>query len=160
MSVTALAVLVNTEPAPVQVVAGASGDEDEEVAMTRLAGNVSVRLACVKSNGFGLVSVIVKVDAAFSPTLAGENDSLTAGAAAAKDKAVGQALVLLPALDGVVDAAVTPPLAFTDRIAVSTAPAESVTLSVIVPALPVDTTVACAVLAPDCTETPPLVVQA
>ena len=107
-----------------------------------------------------MLSVIVNVDATFSPTLAGENDSLTVGAAAAKVKAVGQALVPLPALDGVVDPAATPPLAFIDRTAVSTAPAESVTVSVIVPALPVDTTVACAALAPVCSVTPPLVVQA
>ncbi len=163
LSVTVFAVLVSfaPAPAPAQVVAGANGLDDalDEVAMLRLAGSVSVRFACVRSKAFKFDSVIVSVDTAFSAMLAGLKDSVTTGAAAANDSAAGQAVLALPAVVGVIAGAVIAPATLTDKTAVSTAPDESVTVSVMVPALPVGMTVACAAPAPDCTVTPPLAVQ-
>ena len=49
--------------------------------MVRLAGTVSVKLACVSANPFVLAKVIVSVEAAFSAMLFGENASVTVGAA-------------------------------------------------------------------------------
>lgn len=140
LSVTVLVVLVNETAPPPHVVVGASGvDADEDVATLRLAGSVSVKFERVRAKPLALLSVIVSVETTFSPTLAGENASVTVGARAVTANAVGQAPV--PAFAGVTAALLIEPLELTESIAVSTALAESVTVRVIVPAAPVGVTV-------------------
>jgi hypothetical protein len=159
-NVTVLAVLVRAIALPLHVVAGAKDVDPEDVAMLRLAGSVSVKLDCVRANPLELASVIVSVETTFSPTLAGENASVTVGATGVTVKALGHAEALVPAAVGVVAAAVIAPLALAARVAVSMAPAESVTVRVRVPDAPVGTTVTWAALAPDCMVTPPEAAQA
>ncbi len=127
--------------------------------MTRLAGTVSVKWDCVKSKPLVLPKVMVSVEATFSPTLAGENASVTVGDAGAKVSGVGHAVAAVPADDGAV-LLVTPVVAATATVAESVFPAESVTVKVNVPAVPLNTTVACGVAAPDWIVTPPDRVQA
>ena len=116
------------------------------VGMVRLLGSAAEKLDCVKAKPLVLVKVMVNVEVTFSLTLSGEKPSDIAGAAGLTASAVGQAVV--PALPGVVEAAVTEPLDPTVRVAVSTAPALSVTETVTVP-LPLATIVAFAALAPE-----------
>jgi hypothetical protein len=66
--VTLPAELLNVPDAPVHVVVGAG-----VVTMLRLAGTVSVNPDCVKSNPLVLLNVMVRVEVAFTLTLAGEN---------------------------------------------------------------------------------------
>ncbi len=140
---TALEELVNVPDAPVQVVVGAG-----EVCTVRLAGTVSVKLDWVKSKPLALLNVMVSVEATFSPTLAGENASVTVGAASVTVSGAGHAVAAVPAEDGAFTFAT--PLALNDTLAVlSIWPTESVTVSMRVPAAPVDATVTCAVFAPD-----------
>jgi hypothetical protein len=133
-----LAVLLVKVP-PRQVVAGAAADA--EVDTLKLAGSVSVRLACVRTKPFKLLSVIVKVETTFSPTLAGENASVTVGAEVATVNGVGHAPALVPADAATRAGRVIEPLAATDSVAVSVPPRLSVTTSVTVPAVPVGVTV-------------------
>jgi len=134
-----LAALVRATAAPLQLVAGASIVPD--IATLRLAGSVSVKLDCVSANRLALVSVIVRVETTFSPTLAGENASVTVGATGVTVSAVGQAPALVPAEVGVPVGRVIEPPVLTVRTAVSTAPTESVIVRVSVPAVPVGVTV-------------------
>jgi len=83
---------------------------------------------------------MVSVEATFSPTLAGENASVTVGGVGANVNGVGHAVAAIPAEDGAV---VVAPLDVKVTVAVSVLAAESVTLSVNVPAAPVETTVTC-----------------
>src|SRR5882724_4483739 len=138
---TALAELVKVPDAPLQVVVGAG-----EVCTLRLAGTVSAKLDWVKSKPLVLPNVMVSVEATFSPTLAGENASVTVGGASVTVSGVGHALAAVPAEDGAV---VVAPVDVNVTVAVSVLAAESVTLSVNVPAAPVETTVTCAALAAD-----------
>src|ERR1700733_5423965 len=101
--------------------------------------------------------MMVSVEGAFSPTLAGEEASVTVGGAGATVIAVGHAVVAVPADDG---AAVVAPVAAKSTVAVSVLFAESVTVSVNVPAVPFQATVACAALAPEEMVTPPVAVHA
>ena len=101
------------------------------VGIVRLLGSAAEKLDCVNAKPLVLVKVMVNVEVTFSLTLSGEKPSDIAGAAGLTASAVGQAVV--PALRGVVDAAVTEPLEPTVRVAVSTAPALSVTVKVTVP---------------------------
>jgi hypothetical protein len=153
LNVTVLAVLVRATVAPLHEVAGAKDVDPEDVAMLRFAGSVSVKLDCARANPLALASVMVNVETTFSPTLAGENASVTVGATGVTVKALGHAEALVPAVVGVVVAAIAP-LALTVRVAVSMAPAESVTVRVMVPDAPVGTTVTWAVLAADCSVAP------
>ena len=98
--VTALMELVNVPDAPVQVVVGAGA-----LWMTRLAGAVSVKPDWVKSNPFVLLKVMVSVEATFSPTLAGENASVTVGAAGVTVRGVGHAAAAVPAVVGAAEVA-------------------------------------------------------
>src|SRR5258707_13776931 len=140
---TALEELVNVPDAPVQVVVGAG-----EVCTVRLAGTVSVKLDWVKSKPLALLNVMVSVEATFSPTLAGENASVTVGGASVTVSGVGHALAAVPAEEGA--CTVAAPLAVNETLAVlSMWPAESVTVSIRVPALPGNPTVTCAELALD-----------
>ena len=93
--VTVLAEVVKVPDVPMQVVVGAG-----DVAMTRLAGTVSVKWDCVKSKPLALVKVMVRVEATFSPTLAGENASVTVGEIGVKVSGVGHAVAAVPADDG------------------------------------------------------------
>ena len=120
--VTALAELVNVPDAPLQVVVGAG-----EVCALRLAGTVSVKLDWVKSKPLALLNVMVSVEATFSPTLAGENASVTVGGASVTMSGVGHALTLVPADVGATLLAL---LDVTVTVAVSVSPAESVTTNV------------------------------
>jgi hypothetical protein len=92
---TALAELVNVPDAPLQLVVGAG-----DVWMIRFAGTVSVKLDWVKSKPFALLKVMVSVDAAFAPTVAGENASVTVGGDRVTASGVGQAVAAEPAEDG------------------------------------------------------------
>jgi hypothetical protein len=140
---TVLAELVNVPDAPLHVVVGAG-----EVCTVRLAGAVSVKLDWVKSKALVLLNVTVSVEATFSPTLAGENASATVGDASVTVSGVGHAVAAVPAEDRAFTFAT--PLALNDTLAVlSMWPAESVTVSIRVPAAPVDATVTCAEFAPD-----------
>jgi hypothetical protein len=66
VSVTLLVVLVNETAPPPHVVVGTRGvDADEDVAMPRLAGSVSVKFECVRANPLALLSVIVSVETTF-----------------------------------------------------------------------------------------------
>jgi len=150
--VTALAELVNVPDAPLQVVVGAG-----DIWTVRLAGTVSVKPDWVKSKPLALLKVMVSVEATFSPTLAGENASVTVGGVGVTVSGVGQAVAAVPAEDGAV---VVAPVDVNATVAVSVLAAESVTLSVNVPAAPVETTVTWAALAADWMETPPVAVQA
>jgi hypothetical protein len=141
--VTLLAELVRVPDAPVQLVVGAG-----EVWMLRLAGTVSVKLDWVSANPFVLLKVMVSVDATFSPTLVGEKASVMVGGVGATVSDVGHAVAAVPAEDGAFTVAAPP--AVNETLAVlSMWPAESVTVSIRVPALPVEATVTFAVLAPD-----------
>src|SRR5258706_10507712 len=140
---TALEELVKVPDAPLQVVVGAG-----EVCTLRLAGTVSAKLDWVKSKPLVLPNVMVSVEATFSPTLAGENASVTVGGASVTVSGVGHALATVPAEDGAFTVAA--PLAVNETLAVlSEWPDESVTVSIRVPAVPVDATVTCAEFAPD-----------
>jgi hypothetical protein len=144
LNVTLLVVFVKVPPP--QVVAGAAADA--EVDTLRLAGSVSVRLACVRAKAFELLSVIVSVETTFSPTLAGENASVTVGAEVVTVNGVGQAPALVPAEAATTAALVMAPPAATDSVAVSVSPRLSVTTSVTVPVLPFGVTVTCAAVEP------------
>ena len=87
---------------------------------------------------------MVSVEATFSPTVAGENASVTVGGVGATVSGVGHAVAAVPAEDG---AAVVAPVDVNVTVAVSWLFAESVTVSVNVPAIPLGTTVTCAALA-------------
>ena len=87
---------------------------------------------------------MVSVEATFSPTLAGVNASVTVGGAGVTVSGVGQAVAAVPAEDGAV---VVAPVDANVTVAVSWLFAESVTVSVNVPAVPFGTTVTCAALA-------------
>jgi hypothetical protein len=137
LNVTLVVVFVKVPPP--QVVAGAAADADVDT--LRLAGSVSVRLACVSAKAFKLLSVIVSVETTFSPTLAGENASVTVGAEVVTVNGVGQAPALVPAEAGGVAALRMAPPAATVSVAVSVSPEESVTTSVTVPAVPFGVTV-------------------
>src|SRR5882757_1982613 len=89
---TVLAELVKVPDAPLQVIVGAG-----DVWSARLAGTVSVKPDWVKSKPLALPKVMVSVEATFSPTLAGENASVTVGAEVVTDNGVGQAPALVPA---------------------------------------------------------------
>jgi len=117
-----------------------------DVWTVRLAGTVSVKPDWVKSKPLALLKVMVSVEATFSPTLAGENASATVGGTGVTVKAVGHAVAAVPGENGAV---VVAPVDVNVTVAVSVLFAESVTLSVNVPAAPVETTVTCAALAAD-----------
>ena len=104
-----------------------------------------------------LLNVMVSVEATFSPTLAGAKASVTVGGTGATLIAVGHAVIAVPADDGAV---VVAPVEAKSTVAVSVLFAESVTVNVNVPAVPFQTTVACAALAPEEIVTPPVAVQA
>lgn len=114
--------------------------------MLRFAGSVSLNADWVSAKSFEFLKVMVSVEATFSPTLAGENSELTVGAAGVTVMGVGQAVAAVPADEG---AALVAPVELKLTTAVSLLLAESVTVSVKVPAAPVGTTVTCAALAPD-----------
>jgi hypothetical protein len=124
------------------VVVGAGDDS-----MLRAAGTDSVNPDCVKSKPLALLKLMVRVDATFSPTLAGENASVTVGAVTVKSSGVGHAVAAVPADDGA--ALLVAPLAAMLTVAVSVFIAESVTVKVNLLAVPLKTTIACAVFAPD-----------
>jgi hypothetical protein len=87
---------------------------------------------------------MVSVEATFSPTLAGENASATVGATGVTVMGAGHAVAAVPVDDGAFTVAT--PAAVNETLAVlSMWPAESVTASMRVPALPVDMTVTCGV---------------
>ena len=111
-------------PAPVQLVDGAGA-----LATSTPLGNVSLKLACVRSNPFEFFNVMVSVDLTVSPTLAGANACVTVGAAGATTSAVGQAL--FPAVFG---AELLALVVVTLIVALFVAPVLSVTVSVTVPA--------------------------
>jgi hypothetical protein len=138
---TVLAELVNVPP--MQVVVGAG-----DVWTIKLAGTVSVKPDWVKSKPLPLLKVMVSVEATFSPTLAGENASVTVGAEVVTVNGVGQAPALVPAEAGVAAALVIEPFAATDSVAVSVSPRLSVTTSVTVPAVPFGVTVTWAPVEP------------
>jgi hypothetical protein len=102
-----------------------------------------------------LRTVIVSVDACDSPTLAGENASLTTGGAGVTDRGDGHAPA--PALAGALLVA-APPATLT--VALSTAPSESVTVREMVPEPLLGWTVTFAAAAPDVMLTPPAALQA
>src|SRR6266404_1024562 len=109
--VTVLAELVNVPDAPVQVEVGAG-----EVWTVRLAGTAWVKPDCVKSKLLALLNVMVSVEATFSPTLAGENASVTVGGVGVTVRGVGQAVAAVPAEAGAV---VVAPAAVNVTMAVS-----------------------------------------
>jgi len=91
---------------------------------------------------------MVSVEATFSPTLAGENASVTVGGIGATVNDVGHAVAAVPTDDGAFTVAA--PAALNETLAeLSVWPAESVTISIKVPALPVEATVTCAEVPPD-----------
>lgn len=92
LKLTALAELVKVPEAPAQVVVGAG-----ELSMVKLAGTVSVNADWVNAKPLAFAKVMVSVAAAFSVTVAGENDSLIVGATGATVIGVGQALTVVPA---------------------------------------------------------------
>ena len=100
----------------------------------------------VKAKPLALLKVMVSVETTFSPTLAGENASVTVGGTGVTVKAAGHAVTAVPGEDGAV---VVAPVDVNVTVAVSVWFAESVTLRVNVPAAPVETTVTCAALAAD-----------
>ena len=144
VSMTPVLVVVKLISPPVHVVWAAA--VAVAVGMLRLLGKVAEKLDCVNAKPLVLLKVMVSVESTFSPTLSGEKASEIAGAAGLTVSEVGQAVV--PALPGVVEAAVTAPAALTDSVAVSTAPALSVTVKLTVP-LPLATMVALAAAAPE-----------
>ena len=93
-----------------------------------------------------LLKVMVSVEATFSATLAGENAALTVGGTGVTVIGVGHAAAAVPADDGAV---VVAPSDVNETVAASVLPAESVTVRVKDPALPLETIVTCAALAPD-----------
>ena len=132
-------VVVVVKVPPPHVVAGAAADADVDT--LRLAGSVSVRLDCVRAKALLLWSMIVSVETTFSPTLAGENASVTVGADVETDNAVGQAPVLVPAeAPTTAPLVIEPVVAATDSVAVSVSFRLSVTTRVTVPAVPLGVT--------------------
>jgi hypothetical protein len=125
--------------------------------MVRLAGTDWLKWDCVKSKPLALLKVMVSVEATFSPTLAGENASVTVGETGVTVSGVGHAVAAVPADDGAV--LLVTPVAATATVAVSVFIAESVTVKVNVPAVPLNTTVTCGEAAPDWIVTPPVRVQ-
>jgi len=81
---------------------------------------------------------MVSVEATFSPTLPGENASVTVGGITVTVSGVGHAVAAVPAEDGAVLVA---PVDVNVTVAVSWLFAESVTVNVNVPAVPLGTTV-------------------
>jgi len=156
VSVTVLPLVVRDEPVPAQVVVAPL----EAAGMVRLAGSVAASPASVRAKPFVLPSVMTRLDTTFSPTVGGENDSVTVGAAAANVAVDAHAVAPVPADFGVAAGTVTAPFALTTMTAVSLAPAESVTVSVTLPPVPLDATVAEDAGAPGLTVTPPVAVQA
>jgi hypothetical protein len=151
-NVTPLPVLVSERDAPLQVVAGAV-----PVTTLRLAGKVSASVDCVSANGLVLIRVRVNVALAPAATLTGENTGATVGGLAVNVMGAGQAVALLPAAVG---ADVVAPDAVNSTIAVSVWPAESVTVSCSLPALPFQITCTPAPPAADSSVTPPVALQA
>ena len=98
-------------------------------------GNGAVKFACVRSNAFGLVSVIVSVETVFSVTLAGENAASTVGTTGTTASAVGQAVALVPPADASAVLLVAA-LALSRTVSTSMLPALSVIVRVSVPPLP------------------------
>jgi hypothetical protein len=139
--VTVLAELVNVAVAPLQVVVGAGA-----VWRLRFAGTVRVMPDWVKSKPLALLNVMVSAETTFSPMLAGEKACASVGGTGVTVKAAGHAVAAVPGEDG---AAVVAPLDVNVTVAVSVLCAESVTVSVRVPAAPVGTTVTWAALAAD-----------
>ena len=131
--------------APPQVVAPVPATLNE-------AGRVSIRSDCVRANAFELFNVMVSVEAAFVPVVAGTNASVSVGAAGLNETALGHEL--LPAVDGAVLVALVDP---TVTVATSVPPCESVTVRVNVP---VPETVTWALPAPETIVRPVLVVHA
>lgn len=144
VNVTPELVVIKLISPPVQVVWAAT--LPVAVAMLRLLGKIAEKLDWVSAKPLELLRVMVRVESTFSPTVAGEKLSAIVGAAGVTVRAAGHAVV--PALAGVVEAAVTAPPAPTDSVAVSTAPALSVTVKVTVP-LPLAVIVALAAAAPE-----------
>src|SRR5579862_1741986 len=102
---------------------------------------------------------MVSVEAAFVLTLAGENASVTVGATGVTVRGVGQAVAAVPAEEGALT--VGAPAAVNDTEAVlSWWPAESVTVSKSVPAVPFDVTVTCGRFAAPWIAMPPVLVHA
>lgn len=112
--------------------------------------------AWVSAKPLVLLKVMVSVDATFSLTVDGENAVLTVGAAGATVKGVGHAVTAVPAEDGAL--IVAAPCALNVTVPRSTWPAESVTVSINVPA-PFTATLTCGELPPELIETPPLAVH-
>jgi hypothetical protein len=84
---------------PPQVVAGAG-----ELLTVRPLGSVSVKAVLDKAKVFEFFRVIVRVDMAFSATLAGENTSLKVGATGAVTVSVAEAAAALPPAGPVISA--------------------------------------------------------
>jgi hypothetical protein len=147
-----LEAVFDSVPLPEQVVVGAGEDS-----MVRLPGTVSLKLAWVNENALALLNVMVSVEASFSVTLAGENDSATVGAMGVTVSDAGQAEAAVPAEDG---ALVVAPDEVKFTVATLVWLLESVTVRVRVPAVPVGIAVTWAELAPPMMVTPPLAVQA
>src|ERR1700738_3201902 len=99
--------------------------------MLRLPGTVSVKPDWVSANPFALLKVMVSVDATFWPTLAGEKASASVGGVGATVGDFGHAVAADPAEEGAV---VVAPVDVNVTVAVSVLAAESVTVSVNVPA--------------------------
>ena len=137
-SCTDVEVEVSAAAAPVHVVVGVlpSGT-------ARFAGRVRLRADCVSAKPLLFDSVTVRVDGELVTMLAGENYSLTVGAAGCRVSAAGHAVALVPAEVGAVLVAV---VAVSVTVSVSAFPAESVTIRVKVPGA--GSTVTCALLAP------------
>src|SRR5580704_1219768 len=123
---TAVVVLVSDAAAPPQVVAAAG-----VAARVRFVGSVSAKLDCVSAKPLVFESVMVSVETELFTVVAGENASLTVGAAGLTVMAAGHAVALVPAEDGTVLTAVS---AVSVTVSVSMFPAESVTVKVKVPA--------------------------
>ena len=131
---TDVVVLVSEAAAPPQLVVAAGA-----VATLRFAGSVSAKLDCVSANPLVFESVIVRVDATLFAVVAGENDSLTVGAAGLTLIAAGHAVALVPAEIGAVLVALS---AVSVTVSVSMLPAESVTIRFKVPAAGLTVTLA------------------
>src|ERR1700690_539225 len=124
LNLSEVVVLVSDIPVPVQVV-----DAAVAAGISRLPGSVTLMLDWMSVNPFGFDKVISRVETAFSPTLAGEKDSVMVGANGLTWSAAGHAVALVPADAGAV--LVAEPAG--GKVTVSTLPAESVTVNVRVP---------------------------
>src|ERR1019366_9097228 len=121
LSLSEAEVLVSDIPVPVQVVAGIS----------RLPGSVALMPDWISVKPLGFDKVITRFETAFSPSLAGEKDSVTVGADGLTLRAAGHAVALVPADAGAV--LVAEPAVGKLTVSTSTLPAESVTVNVRIP---------------------------